>query len=228
MDKMKSQIFAQAREKIRLSAQYTKNGRKPWTQFSVKIPILHSNTTDDEDLAVVYHLMHECTRDMVTVNDEGDYTWSLFGPTDFLTWLNIDPSTTCPIDKYVHPVNYETGIMTRRRLERKLAKAKSPLDAEDIKEKLAQLSAKEDENDKGYHWASYDECHVTFEQDQRWKKTKKKLQLTIKIRTYRVGCGDPARHGGYLRWSTENNLSDMDPTTRYYADLERYGNGRYL
>ena len=58
VDEKKHQIFEQARRAIRTSAQYNQRGRKPWTQITVRLPVVRGKTTTpDEDLAVVWALM---------------------------------------------------------------------------------------------------------------------------------------------------------------------------
>ena len=83
-------------------------GRKPWTQITVTLPIKPA-TTEEEDLAVVWAVMSKSTNSEVKVKENGDVVWTLWGSHTYLKWLNIDPEKTKPVNKFVHPVHYETG-----------------------------------------------------------------------------------------------------------------------
>lgn len=218
VDEKKREIFNQARNAIRNSAQYTKRGRKPWTQITVKLPLSRKDTSEDEDLAVIYHLMQETIRDEPKEGKYGDKTWTLWGSDAFLKWLGIDLETTRPADKYVHPVQYETGSVERKRIEKKLKKD-GP--SEELEKKLAALNAKE--KDPHYRWSSYEECEVTFKKKQSRKEKDGELVLTIRIRTYLVGTGDPKDHDGFMKMSLETRAADMDPSTDLYRLLKARG-----
>lgn len=233
VDEKKREIFNQARQAIKTSAQYTKNGRKPWTQITVRLPIVDDRETSvDEDLAVAWALMRNGTRDDVkeTQNASGDVTttWYLWGDHAFLEWLNIDVETTKPVDKYVHPIKYCTGDVERKRLEKRRAK-EGPSPALD--EAFAKLEAKIKKDHDGlspddarrYNWAGYDQCIVTYKHNKQQSSKKKtgELVLTVKIRTYTLGTGDPAKHGGYMAYSN-GDLSDIEPGSTGYALARRF------
>lgn len=217
----KRDIFNQARDAIRHSAQYTKHGRKPWTQITVRLPVSSTASTPDEDLAVVYRLMEESTRNKVKVNANGDRTWALWGDR-FLRWLlGDDHETMRPMDKYVHPINFQTGEVERKRLEKRLAKEGPSEGLDREMQKLNASAAK----DHGYRWANYEECLVTFKKKQPRKEKLKEVQLTVKVRTYVLGSGDPRKHGGFMEFS-DHNLRDMDPSTRIYQLMQSNGHPR--
>lgn len=241
--KLKRQVFAQARSAVCASAQYTKRGRMPWTQITVGLPLKRSDddndakSTTDDDLAIIYHFMQRSTREEVIEKDNGDKTWKMNGY-EFLLWI-LDCETfdsldhdVLPVDKYNHPVKYETGDVERKRLEKKLAKAKAQENVEDEQHwetELAKLDAKQaakknnsDDDDMDYHWSMFTQCEVIFKKDKQPRKMKKhpELQLVIRMRTQHWGCGDPKRHGGFMLLS-EGNLHDMDPSTRVYALAKR-------
>jgi hypothetical protein len=50
MREKKHEIFEEIRECVHSKAQYTKSGRKPWTQITAYLPIVDSvNDNDDHD-----------------------------------------------------------------------------------------------------------------------------------------------------------------------------------
>lgn len=232
VDQKKREIFEQARHAIRMSAQYNKTSRKPWTQITVRLPVVNrddnggeetTTTSGEEDLAVVWALMRNATRNVVkeTENAYGDITttWNMWGHA-FLEWCNIDIPNTKPVDKYVHPINYCTGEVERKRLEKRRTK-EGPSPALD--QAFADLEAKIKKDhdrlspDGRYCWAGYDQCIVTYKNNKQQQSSKKKtgeLVLTIKIRTYKLGTGDPSMHGGYMAFTRGGDLSDIDPNRR--------------
>ena len=60
-------------------------------------------------MAVVWAVMSKSTNNEVKVKENGDVVWTLWGSHKYLKWLNIDPEKTKPVNKFVHPVHYETG-----------------------------------------------------------------------------------------------------------------------
>jgi hypothetical protein len=57
----------------------------------------------------VWDVMRESTNEEVKEKENGDLVWTLVGWHRYLKWLNIDPEKTKPVNKFVHPVLYETG-----------------------------------------------------------------------------------------------------------------------
>jgi len=224
----KREIFEEARERIAEKAQYTRSGRKPWTQVTVPIPITSSDTTEEEDLAVIWSIMNKSTRQNVKENESGDLTWTLWNCDNYFEWLGIDYKNKKPVDLYVHPAHYETGARKTTVLKNKLRKAKA-LSAFDevirLEAELAQYeenlkSKKNDEND--YHWAAYDEINVIYRKKQT-KKKQKELQLIVKIRTSYLGQGDPKENNGYLRSCGVYDL--LDPDSKSYRILKSMSMG---
>lgn len=222
VDKKKHEIFEAARERIKLKAQYTKSGRKPWTQITITLPIKPA-TTDEEDLAVVWAMMRESTRSKVKESGNGDLIWTLWGDHDYLKWLNIDPETTKPVNKFVHPVLYESGARKQTMLENKLKKARKneclyevrhlETQLEEYESAQASKAAATQPSDNDYHWSCYDECTVTFRKKQT-RKVVNELQLIVKVRTSYLGCGDPKEHNGYLGGGCSSR--SLDPESKIY------------
>lgn len=179
-------------------------GRKPWTQITVTLPI-KSGTSDEDDLAVVWAVMKKCSNDKAKENSQGDIVWSMWGD-QYLEWLNIDRDKTKPVNKFVHPVLFETGARRQALLKNKITKARESgrlVELERLERQLedheqAQQGKESTEpSGKDYHWSTYEECVVTFKKNQR-KKIAKELHLTVKVRTRYLGCGDPKDNNGYL------------------------------
>jgi len=150
-----------------------------------------------------------------------------------------------PADKYIHPIMYETGSRKRTLLQTKIKKAKRSHHREDnnVEEVVARLEKElnnlpENNNDSSstkmnmqpkllcddeYHWAGYEECIVTFKTKQSRKQKHKELQLTIKIRTYYLGVGDPKEHNGYLKSCKKLNdvESSLDPKSKLYKLMKQ-------
>ena len=201
-------------------------GRKPWTQITATLPIKSATTSDDEDLAVVWALMRESTNDEVKENAKGDVIWTIWHSDHYLKWLNIDPDKTKPVNKFVHPVLFETGARKQTMLENKIKKARnagnffleSKLETELEEYQSAQAAKKgSTENGKEYHWSTYDECTVTYKKKQT-RKTVKELQLTVKVRTSYLGSGDPKENNGYLRCSDCTDV--LDPEGKVFTMLK--------
>jgi len=213
------------RERISSKAQYTKSGLKPWTQITVSLPISSSDTTEEEDLAVVWAVMNESTRNEVKNNANGDLTWTQWGSQN-LNWLGKDWKNMKPVDLYVHPVHYETGarkkIILKTKL-RKAQKAKNLLETTKIIEELSSLEKTKPDHPcepRGhhYHWSNYEECNVIYKKKQIRKQTHKELQLIIKIRTYYLGNGVPEENNGYLQGCASSEL--LDPESKIYCLLK--------
>lgn len=260
VDLKKSEIFEAVREKIRSKAQYTKNvsshqctfhiqnfillyfhsqrycvpllcdqGRKPWTQITINLPI-KPGMSDDEDLAVVWSLMHESTRCDVKHSANGDMTWMLWSD-DYLKWLNIDPEKTKPVNTFVHPVQYETGARKEMKLQKNIKKAmkdnrSSLLVVEHLEKELSDFQSAQAAKGtpqpigKDYHWSRYDECLVTYKKKQT-RKVVNELQLVVKVRTAYLGWGDPKENNGYLGGASSSIL--LDPQSQLYNLLKRVG-----
>ena len=206
----------------------------PWTQITVTLPI-KPGTTHEEDLAVVWALMRESTNNEVKEKGNGDLTWTLWGSDEYLKWLNIDPEKTKPVDKFVHPVLYETGARKRTLLGNKLKKARKSGDvyaAQRLECELEEYEAAQAAKAAGattrhpsgmdYHWSCYNECLVTFRNKQK-RKVANELQLTVKIRTSYLGCGDPKDHNGYLGGGCSASEGLLDPESRIYKLLQNVG-----
>jgi hypothetical protein len=73
---------------------------------------------------------------------------------------------------------------------------------------------------KDYHWASYEECVVTFKKNQT-KKVANELQLTVKVRTRHLGCGDPKENNGYL--GICECKTHLDPESKLFRLLSDLG-----
>ena len=203
-------------------------GRKPWTQITVTLPIKPA-TTAEEDLAVVWAMMRgaECLERSVKEKENGDVVWHLWGD-QYLTWLNIDPDKTKPVNKYVHPVLYETGARKQTMMENKIKKAEKAGNfylaqqlAKELDEYEAAQAAKQPTQPSGndYHWSTYDEVVVTYKKEQT-RKVAKELQLTVKVRTAYLGSGDPKENNGYLGGGSSR---DLDPESEIYALLRSVG-----
>ena len=219
----KREIFNQARERIRDKAQYTNDGRMPWTQITVSLPIESSDTTCDEDLAVVWALMQHSTRSNPKVNGRGDLTWEIWANPCFLEWLGIDPETTKPVDKCIHPVQYYTGAVKLQRLEKQFKRlVKEGGDTRTVKQEIQKVenAAANAQHRNHYHWSEFGECIVIYKKDQSKKKVKE-LKLTVKMRTAYVGTGDPRSNNGYLRSCGIKEL--LDPNSDTYRLLDRCG-----
>lgn len=193
--------------------------RKPWTLITVTLPI-KSETSDDDDLAVVWAVMKRCGNSNAKVNSQGDTVWTMWED-EYLEWLNIDPDKTKPVNKFVHPVQFGTGARKQTLLKNKIKKAResgSLVELERLERHLEdhehaqagkvaiQLSGKD------YHWSSYEECVVTFKKKQP-KKMAKQLQLTVKVRTRYLGFGDPKENNGYLRSCLCKDYLDPESTS---------------
>lgn len=92
--------------------------RKPWTLITVTLPI-KSETSDDDDLAVVWAVMKRCGNSNAKVNSQGDTVWTMWED-EYLEWLNIDPDKTKPVNKFVHPVQFGTGARKQTLLKNKI------------------------------------------------------------------------------------------------------------
>mmetsp|Transcript_853 Transcript_853/g.1380 ORF Transcript_853/g.1380 Transcript_853/m.1380 type:complete len:263 (+) Transcript_853:55-843(+) len=230
----KNEIFQAARTRISNSAQFTKSRRKPWTQITVHLPIKagsQSQSTDDEDLAVIWSLLKDANIYDVKENENnGDWTWTICGSDAFLEWLNVDWKNAKPADKFVHPVHFETGARKKTLLETKLKKARASGDVslamrlerelEDIVSVNAAAAAVRPTG-HDYHWADYEECIVSYKKKQTRKAAHNELQLTVKIRTYHLGTGDPRENNGYLRGSSRS--LDLDPESNGYKLIQMCG-----
>ncbi len=62
--------------------------------------------------------------DRIKENENGDLTFHLYGDRDLFKWLEIDAENMKPVQKYVHPVNYETGKRKVTILKNKIKKAR--------------------------------------------------------------------------------------------------------
>lgn len=230
VDKKKHEIFEAARERIKSKAQYTKSGRKPWTQITIALPIKPA-TTGDDDLAVVWAVMSESTNNEVKETATGDMVWTMWGSHQYLQWLNIDPEKTKPVNKFIHPVMYETGARKETLISNKLKKAQKNGNSYEIEslerqleEYLSAQAAKEatttQSSGKDYHWSNYTECVVTYKKKQT-RKVVNELQLTVKIRTAHLGCGDPRENNGYLGSADSSDV--VDPESKMYQILKSIG-----
>jgi hypothetical protein len=231
----KNEIFQAARIRISNSAQFTKSRRKPWTQITVNLPI-KANSTDDEDLAVIWSILKKANIYEVKENENsGDWTWTICGSDAFLEWLNVDWENTKPVDKFVHPVLFETGARKKTMLTTKLKKARAfgdvslAMKLECELEAIANANAAANTNAEAgrptgndYHWADYEECIVTYKKKQTRKAAHNELQLTVKIRTYHLGTGDPRENNGYLRGSSRAE-GVLDPESDGYRLMQLYG-----
>jgi hypothetical protein len=235
MSEKKQEIFRDARERIRSKAQYTRSGRKPWTQMTVSIPIPSSSTTEDQDLAVVWALMRESTRTEVSENASGDLTWKLLGSEEYFEWLETDWKNMKPVHLYVHPVKYETGARKKTILETKLRKAQRSQNLSEvarIEQELSNLEHSQSNSQSNsqsleprghhYHWSNYEECHVIYKKKQPRKDDCNELQLTIKIRTYYLGNGVPEENNGYLQGCSMSE-GFLDPNADIYHILKSIG-----
>jgi len=227
VEKKKHDIFEIARERIKSKAQYTKSGRKPWTQITVTLPV-KPGTTDEEDQAVVWALMRESCPE-VEDDGNGDLTWTIWNNDGFLKWLNIDTKSTKPVNKYVHPVMYETGARKGTLLQNKLKKAKKNGNFYEVQRLETQLEEYESAqaskataspSGNDYHWSCYDQCNVTYKKKQT-RKSVNELQLIVKIRTCYLGCGDPKENNGYLGGG--GSVNDLDPKSEYYQMRKKFG-----
>ena len=67
-------------------------------------------SSTDQDLAVVWELMrHTATGGMVQEHSNSDIKWTL-SPHTMYSWLEIDFENLKPVDKYIHPVKFNTGL----------------------------------------------------------------------------------------------------------------------
>ena len=204
----------------------TNTGRKPWTQITATIPIKPA-TTENEDLAVIWKMMDKCTSECNFKEDEKGYIWTMWGDDNYLKWLGIDPEKTKPVNKFVHPVMFETGERKKTKLTNQLRKAEKnaciPSQIRLQKELdtyEAELAQKQLNPPQGndYHWAGYEQCIVTFKKKQT-RKVAKELQLTVKVRTFHLGWGDPAENNGYMRGS-KGSIDNLDPESKGYELLK--------
>jgi len=110
--------------------------------------------------------MDKCTFESNFEENEKGYTWTMWGDDDYLKWLGIDPEKTKPVNKFVHPVMFETGERKKTKLMNQLRKAEKNacipsqirLQKElDIYE--AELAKKQLNPPQGndYHWAGYEQ-----------------------------------------------------------------------
>ena len=202
-------------------------GRKPWTQITINLPI-KPVTTVDEDFAVVWSLMRESTRSEVKESANGDITWALWGSHDYLKWLNIDPEKTKPVNMYVHPVQYETGARKEKKLQTKIKKATKDncSSVEHLEKELSDFQSSQAAKGtpqpigKDYHWSGYDECLVTYKKKQT-RKVANEIQLVVRVRTAYLGCGDPKENNGYLGGGCSSTL--LDPQSPLYKLLNSIG-----
>lgn len=172
--------------------------------------------------------MRESTNSELMEKDNGDMVWTIWDHM-YLKWLNIDERAK-PVDKFVHPVLYETGARKQTILENKLRKAEKKNninEVEQLERKLEEYqsaqSAKKTTEPSGndYHWSSYEECIVTYKKKQT-RKAVNELQLTVKIRTRYLGCGDPKANNGYLGGGCGS--SDLlDPESEVYRLMKSIG-----
>ena len=204
-------------------------GRKPWTQVTVPIPI-KPGSTEDEDLALIWEVMKDTTRrDPPKENAKGDLTWHFW---DYLKWLGIDDSLK-PKDRFVHPILYDTGDRKRTVLQNKIRKAEKEAaqglatdlaryqaELDEYEVKLARKKEREQDEKKPYHWAAYDECAVTYKKKQG-RKCARELQLTVRVRTYYLGSGDPRENNGYLGGCSNSDL--LDPESHLFKLLKMMG-----
>lgn len=228
MAKKKAEIFEAVRERVKAKAQHTKNGRKPWTQVTVPIPI-KPGSTEDEDLALIWEVMKGTTRDPPKENSKGDLTWHFWS---YLEWLGIDDSLK-PKGRFVHPILFDTGDRKRTVLRNKIRKAEREAaqglatdlaryeaELEEYEEKLARKKQQEQSEKEPYHWAAYDECAVTYKKKQG-RKCARELQLTVRVRTYYLGSGDPRENNGYLGGCSDPDL--LDPESQLFKLLKMMG-----
>ena len=227
----KNEIFQAARTRISNSAQFTKSRRKPWTQITVNLPIT-AGSTDDEDLAVIWSILKEANIYEVKENENsGDWTWTICGSDAFLEWLNVDWENTKPVDKFVHPVLFETGARKKTLLQTKLKKARAFGDVSLARSLECELEAIANANANAaavrptghdYHWADYEECIVSYKKKETRKAAHNELQLTVKTRTCHLGTGDPRENNGYLRGSMRSE-GVLDPESDGYKLIQMCG-----
>lgn len=221
----KEEIFRYARTAIRNKAQYTRSGRQPWTQITVSLPLYASDSTDDEDLSIVWALMRDSTTQEVGENASGDLTWKLWGR-QYMEWLEKDPENIKPVDLYVHPVKYETGARKKTILQNKIKKARASYNTADELIRFEQELENHQNNPKPqeegprghhYHWSSYGDCHVIYRKRQPKKAELNEIQLTIKIRTFYLGNGVPEENNGYLQGCNGSPKGLLDPNSDLYS-----------
>jgi hypothetical protein len=232
VDKKKQEIFRDARLRIKNKAEYTRTGRKPWTQLTVPIPIPSSDTTPEQDLAIIWALMNKSTNVQVKENESGDVTWQLWGAHTYLDWLGLDYKTKKPVDLFVHPVRYESGARRTKLLSNRHKKATDNYDLMEMRKIEKQYvnhvattkSKKEAQgkelSDSQYHWSAYDECQVIYKKKQT-KKKQKELSLTVKIRTYYLGCGIPEKNDGYV--GSSSCMDVINPNSYVYNLMASHG-----
>jgi hypothetical protein len=94
---------------------------------------------------------------------------------------------------------------------------------EDYQNALEDKQQQQNEAPSGndYHWSCYTECVVTFKKKQT-RKAAKELQLTVKVRTGYLGCGDPKENNGYLGGGCSSS-EHLDPESKIYALLKSIG-----
>jgi hypothetical protein len=173
--------------------------------------------------------MQQCTNESSFEENEKGHTWTIWGDEDYLKWLGIDPKKTKPVNKYVHPVMFETGERKKTKLTNKLKKAQKMGCSsqfrlqKELDEYEADLTRKELHPPEGndYYWSSYEQCTVTFKKRQT-RKAAKELQLTVKVRTFYLGNGDPDENNGYLR-GCKSGSDNLDPESRAYQLLKSVG-----
>ena len=110
---------------------------------------------------------------------------------------------------------------------RKAEKSNDPYEAERLERELEEYqSAQESKKSaepagQDYHWSCYDECIVTYKKKQT-RKVVKELQLTVKIRTSYLGCGDPKDNNGYLGGGCGSS-GLLDPESEVYRLMKNIG-----
>lgn len=117
----------------------------------------------------------------------------------------------------MHPINFNASQVERKRLKKRCAKeGPSP----SLDEAFAKLEAKIKKDHDGlssddarrHGWAGCDQCVITHKHNKQQSGKKKSGELvpTFKIRTCKLGAGDPARRRGRAALSG-GDLSDIKP-----------------
>lgn len=234
VQKKKKDIFQRIRDKVRQKAQYTKQGRKPWSQITVSIPA-DKFESEEKDMAVISAFLNDNVKSRkssffasaaspITDNHYGGKTLQLWG-NDVIQWFGLNPETTKPADKYIHPVQYDTGARESSKIKKMKAKGLVPPDDLVRRANQKQSASLHETHDLNYHWSTFEECQVIFKSKQPHRQ-KNQLQVIVKVRTYYLGNGDPSRHGGFMNYST-NGLEDMDPSSPAFKALERIQNSLF-
>lgn len=228
----KQEIFEDVRDRVSSKAQFTRTGRMPWTQVTISLPIQSPTSTEDEDIAVIWSLMKgvDCSE-----KDNGDICWSSYGIESFWEWLGVDHKNLKPVQKFIHPVNYETGARKVTMLKNKIKKANywgRVAEVAMLEQELEQATANVNDSseipsgNENYHWATVDEFCVTYKKDKQTKKAQKsELQVTLKVRCRYLGNGDPRLNNGYLCGCKNiSNFSDcLDPDSDIYRAYRNLG-----